>query len=394
MGFFYKNAYNAYNNNGNQPNQPNSHQAQLNNQIINEADVIKAANGTMNKLTTVAYHEEEYKPHQQNPRFWVGNNGTVFDSLLGYKVANFVHSMINNPLPPQPRENDQKPVNKSTGQDRPEAKYSNMDIHRICRMMEQGMENKDISIQFGFPPDASSAEDRTYFNFLRLCHDIRHKIRWASISDKYNIAESTVTYHSDEENERICQLICDGFNNVDIVDKIYQEFGQSITEGYVRIIRYCNKDYQPALWNIVRKYKDNFPSRKAALVNNENDIHRICQMMQDNKSQNEIAEAVGMENNVQFRALLSRIRAKTIYPHITEKYTFKAMNRKKLTNEEVWKILEMKLIQKKTSRDIAYEMGYADTEKTINSFRVTVSQLVKGQFFTDVREEFRQKYGI
>jgi molybdopterin-guanine dinucleotide biosynthesis protein A len=122
-----------------------------------------------------------------------------------------------------------------------------------------------------------------------------------------------------EEIRRICELIVEGLSNREISIRIMKEFNtDSMSEGYIRIIRYCSPIYQPELWKIVKEYKDRFPNRTNR--HSTETIEKICSGLNRGLRASEIAEEVGLTNDKKFRALLSRIRSKLIYTEISDKY--------------------------------------------------------------------------
>ena len=421
----------------------------ISNEMISCADQIKGQGKYAKRFKTIAYHEEQFRPYPKDTRYYVGTLGTIYDSvnnvklfpvrvhrgfnplIFNYYLSYYLngtrstgHRMVAETFLPKPKDPNANIVNHKNGiksdnrvdnlewvthkqnvehafrtglikplkgEDSSQAKFSNKEIEEICKMLEDDeMNNSEIALKFGFTSDMCSTTNKKYRNFLALCNDIRNKRSWRSISDNYNIRKRKNLYREESELERICQLICDGrLTNAEIVAKIKEEFNHNISEASVRMLKYCNPKYRPSYWRVVKKYKDQFPIRPSRNFNDE-DIHKICKMLEEGANKSEIAQAVGMENDTKFRAILSHLRNGQIYSKITSKYNLKPEYRKRLTKDEAWKILEYRLVNRLSIADIAKLMEVDNSQ----SFRVAVFQILRGRTFSEVREEFRKKYNL
>ena len=59
---------------------------------------------------------------------------------------------------------------------------TNDDVHRICKLMESGLSNKDICIAFGFN---SKHDKESYEKFRGKLKHIRSRKTWVPISRNY-----------------------------------------------------------------------------------------------------------------------------------------------------------------------------------------------------------------
>ena len=101
------------------------------------------------------------------------------------------------------------------------SKVSNETVHAICRLLENGVDYKDIARDLNLPWD-----DYTKSLLVR----IRKKIQWKDISDMYNFdTTSRLRKHDDDLIRSICECLEKGYTTGDIYklygsDVDYQKF--------------------------------------------------------------------------------------------------------------------------------------------------------------------------
>ena len=258
--------------------------------------------------------------------------------------------------------------------------YTEEQVHQICRFMEQGYQNPEIYEIMGYPGPNK-------YQFLRFCHNLRNHsdTTWAHVTCQYNIPPADVTRHSEEEIIMICELIIQGLSDKEIKDICMRDFGHTkYSEGYIRIIRYCNPKYQPELWEIVKDYKDKFPDRTKRNFTDEQ-IDIMFEYLNIHAKPPVIAEALGIPDDRKLRITLSQIRQGKIkpeklkdYPNITKE------NRRTLTEEEadrIWILKKQGLTARQISEAIGLEWKY--------SFPTTVNQIMKGETFPNIKEKHK-----
>ena len=96
------------------------------------------------------------------------------------------------------------------GSDNVLSHYTDRQIKKVCKMLEQGISNKKISEKTGV--------DRKYIT------DIKKGRRWKHISKNYNIRQ---TKYPEEMRERIRELLSDGKTPVQIINEMNLEHTQA-----------------------------------------------------------------------------------------------------------------------------------------------------------------------
>ena len=90
-----------------------------------------------------------------------------------------------------------------TGENRYNSKLSNLQVHKICKLLECNTPYRDILTNIGL--DITD-------NNLDLVSNIKRKIAWVDISSQYNIPKKNNNQkYSDDEIRIICEKIQDGF---------------------------------------------------------------------------------------------------------------------------------------------------------------------------------------
>ena len=84
-------------------------------------------------------------------------------------------------------------------------KYSEDIIHQVCKLLEEGKSQVEISKML----DVNNS----------LCGNIKRGKLWRDISNQYNIPKPVSNLRSDELKNNITKLIHEGFTNREIVQK-------------------------------------------------------------------------------------------------------------------------------------------------------------------------------
>ena len=98
--------------------------------------------------------------------------------------------------------------------------YTDEDIHKVCKMLEEGISNKKISKETGV--------DRKYIT------DIKKGRRWKHISKKYNIKKEK---YPEEMKDIIRDLLSEGYTPMQIINKMNIENCQAHISLIERIKR-------------------------------------------------------------------------------------------------------------------------------------------------------------
>ena len=128
--------------------------------------------------------------------------------------------------------------------------------------------------------------------------------------------------HSTAEIHRICQLIIQGLDDLRIAAIIQQEFNhEGYSAGYIKYIRYLNDESRPE-WAIISQYKSQFPNRTKQLFD-DNTVRNMAMLMSQGYTPSYIAQALGVEDNKQFRGVLTRLRNGSAFKEIGSEFEFK-----------------------------------------------------------------------
>ena len=117
------------------------------------------------------------------------------------------------------------------GEDCPTSKYTNEQVHEVCKLMEQGLRNIEITEKLGFPKT--------------LLKNIRNGSSWESIKSQYNIPSRSRVL-SEETVRWVCQCLQDGYR---ICDVVRASTNPKVNKSNVKHIRdrahytYFSKDY-------------------------------------------------------------------------------------------------------------------------------------------------------
>lgn len=137
---------------------------------------------------------------------------------------------------------------KVRGEDNGNSRFSNNEIHQICKMMEEGVQYKNILFTLG-------KEDST--KNLDILTKIKSKHIWKHISDLYNIQKpeyrTTQIKYSVEELEQICQWISDGYSNREISN--FLNIDMSIKKESDKFYKFIQRiRYRQSFTDISNKY--------------------------------------------------------------------------------------------------------------------------------------------
>ena len=153
--------------------------------------------------------------------------------------------------------------------------------------------------------------------------------------------------------------------------------------------RECNSTFQCMITNIRNKKRwkhisDKFPNIQ---LNNKDNIYKICELLSNsNISEEQIAKQVGMEYNDSFKTLLYNIRNKKRWKHISDKFPEIYINYNKSCNikkEKIYKICEL-LSNNISAKEIAKQVG----EEYNNSFTTLLSDIRNKKYWNTISDQF------
>ena len=169
---------------------------------------------------------------------------------------------------------------------------SNEKIHRICELLEKGYTISDVAIM----------EDVSYCTISQ----IRSGRLYPEISEKYDILHQEKEFNELNTIHKICKMIEDGEKNIDIV----RECG--VPKHIVTEIK-CRRIHR----EISNHY--NFPdaTKQRRRISDEK-LHKACQLIDEGKSTNDIIKEVRISVST-----IGRIRETDMYDDIACQYNFK-----------------------------------------------------------------------
>lgn len=168
--------------------------------------------------------------------------------------------------------------------------YTNDQIHEVCKMMEDGYQNKEIV-------DTLQVNKDTVAHIR--CGDI-----WKEISKEYNITTKRQDRKSLGTILKVCNLLEQGCTNSEISSKL-----GDIKSKEVHRIR--KGEIFP---DIVNKF--NIPKSKFSRIT-EWQVVKVCELISEGKSNKNIAEVVGTSVSI-----VSKIKRRKCWNHITSKYNW------------------------------------------------------------------------
>lgn len=389
---------------------------------INPYNFIHTATYKDGEVPESIYLDEVFKPFILNPRFLIGNHGTTYDTIDQYILKPSIsggyfvlyHKEFGNisahraiMLTFSPIENahklevNHKDGNKlhnywhpivtlsnlewvthqqnvqhaydiqlnipTVGEDKYNAIYTNDEVRLICEMLQSGYSSSEIGKIIG----------RSGYNFLRFIHNLRKGVAWTWLANEYNLTPAV--RHSEEEIRIICELLSQGYTNEDISLKIKNDFNYDISPGFIKTIRYGNKNWL----HIIQEYS--FPC-KLHRPYSESDVHLLCTLLEQNKSFSEIATIMEREVNESFRNFVNSVRNGYTYTEISSQYHFPRERRieNPLSHDEVIIICEG-LMKNLTSKQIAEDLLH---KEFTSSLATKISQIKKKKSFKNITSQY------
>lgn len=196
-----------------------------------------------------------------------------------------------------------------SGEDKPNAKVTNDEVHAICKMLEQEISCDEILDTLGFEKDKYH---RT------LVANIKTGAIWKKISGQYDIKSGWNHMYSEEEMHNICRALQEGWKP----QKIYDAYGHTehpkcSFESMLKNIKagtiYKDISSQYELkygWD--RKYSDE-------------EVHKICKMLEQGYMYREIYNECAHEDYdyPRFKSVIANIKSGRLYRDISSQYNIK-----------------------------------------------------------------------
>lgn len=194
-----------------------------------------------------------------------------------------------------------------TSNDRHTAYISEVEAHKICKMLKDGYSSRDISNKLNIPQS--------------VVGNIRTKRTWVNISDQYGLTyDPSDRAHGEnnggavitnEQAHEICKLLEEGVSNVEIAKKfnISQALVSSIKSGYS--------------WTHISKYY-NIKKVKFSELHGENNphstitdqqAHEICKLLESGKSCTEISTMLDISIRI-----VNSIKCGKSWKHVSKEY--------------------------------------------------------------------------
>ena len=183
------------------------------------------------------------------------------------------------------------------GEDRPNANYSNDQIHRVCQMLESGnYTTRDITKETG-------VEYKTIYSIL-------HRNKWKFISSQYNIdfSKDYAPHYSDDLIHQICIQLIQFRSNAEIANmfNIPRYTVASVRNGKLRS-------------DISSQYSiPQHPKKLSERSLSTDDIHKVCKLISLGVGPTEIQLIIPTIN----KGMIDQIRRGINYSEISSQYTF------------------------------------------------------------------------
>lgn len=242
-----------------------------------------------------------------------------------------------------------------SGERHPFTFISDSMAEKICQLIITGKSNQEIEAITGTP--------------AYLISRIRAGESFTNISKKYDV-RSTIKEQRKDLSEQdvinICVLIMKGASFKEIMEKTGASYSQ------IHDIKY-SKTYK----DIKSMFRlDKAPSLKEQQRGlTDQDVHKICQLLQDGKTIIEIAREVGVNKSV-----VNNIKNCGYYSDISSQYTFnRSIEKRDHTEEDIRKVCELIQENKYTIQQIANMVG-----KTVGF----VQHIKRGNTYTNISSQY------
>ena len=197
-----------------------------------------------------------------------------------------------------------------SGEDHPNAKITNEEIHVICRMLQNGFTNEQIM--------KTVPKANTY-----LISSIKSKALYSRISDQYSIpTPKEIKKSNNELAEEVCKLLEKGERIVDICKELNvgRYFVNDIKSG--RNYREISKNY-----NIPSTVNLSLPDAT---------VHEICKRLVNGEDTVSISRDLKVPLDT-----VQRIRAQDGYKHISLQYNLPGKRSTYITDEQAHKVCKL-----------------------------------------------------
>ena len=216
-------------------------------------------------------------------------------------------------------------------------------VHEICILSEEGMRTSEISRKLNIHMSRISG--------------IRCGRQYRRISSQYNLPRTRNKKLEETTVHEVCRLLESGKTNTEIyeITGVSKDAVSNIRNG--KTFTYITKDY----------------NLKSSFIDPDT-VHMMCQMMEDGKTNKEIAE----KTNVQ-RCAISALRCGRMYSEISKNYNIdKLLNREYIDTEVIEKACQM------------MQDGYKNKDIVIacDMNKQTVSDLRNGRTHIDISKKY------
>ena len=305
-----------------------------NQQKYREADYV---NG---KKTIITISNEIFRPYPFNPRYLVSTHGTIYD-LLYEKKLNL---------------------------------YQTPDGYLLC-ILDNGRELVHRMVAYTFLPQES-------YDNLIVNHLNEHKtwnfvenLEWCSNQQnvKYSIDRRTKepvieNVFTNEQKQYICSLLQEGKSSEEIAHLMNKPY----TKAFIKLISKVRKRQR---WADISKDFD-FPNVQYT----EDEIHYICQLLEQGYDGLKIAEYCNIPYNSCFAALLSGIRNGRIWKSISKNYNITSVEMSEIMVDQICSLIN----QGHTTQEIANILG-----KEYNKDFITKLSFIKtGRSYRNISSKY------
>ena len=209
-------------------------------------------------------------------------------------------------------------------------RISDETVHEVCKLIEIGLTNKEIS-------------DKLNISSITVS-DIRGGRTYKYIANDYNLTKlfSRAEKMSDEDAQKVCKLLEEGYSNKEIADKLN-----------INVMIICDIRRNHSYKTISKNYNI---SRLGAELLDEEVIHKICKLLEDGYRNHDISIDLNID-----ACAISEIRNGARYRNISKEYNIsKRYHRSKIDEDKVHEICKMKQ-DGMNVKDIAKEVGIGFT---------------------------------
>ena len=239
-----------------------------------------------------------------------------------------------------------------SGEKHPGARFSDEEIHEVCRLLESGLKNKEVHKLTGIPKDTIS--------------EIRTGKAWTHISSQYKLEkmegkEHRYSDYTEDQIREACRLMEQGMNNKYVSETL------GISYHVIADIR------KGKTWRSIAKDFNILPLDNQKRLYTEDQIREACRLMEQGYNNKEVSEMLDISYDV-----VADTRKGKSWKSISKDFNIQPMHIK-TDKSKHWAAIDRMIIQGMSRKDIreAYPIPDITQQQYITLIQNRVDHLKK-----------------